>query len=87
VQNRPLEKSGRGLSELDGKGRSRFGGVGLWMPPPEKNALKTSRAGWKARIAALPAGLPRGVEIVPTLRSSEFDSQIVWATLRGDRLN
>src|SRR5205807_761157 len=65
---------------LDGKGEA-VGGVIVMRAG--KNALETIKA-VKAKIAALQAGLPQGVEIVPTYDRSELILKSV-ATLR-DRL-
>jgi Cu(I)/Ag(I) efflux system membrane protein CusA/SilA len=70
----------RGISELDGKGEA-VGGVIVMRAG--KNALATIDA-VKAKLASLQAGLPKGVEIVPTYDRSELIHQSV-ATLR-DRL-
>jgi Cu(I)/Ag(I) efflux system membrane protein CusA/SilA len=70
----------RGISELDGKGEA-VGGVIVMRAG--KNALATIDA-VKAKIASLKAGLPSGVEIVPTYDRSELIHRSV-ATLR-DRL-
>jgi len=70
----------RGISELDGKGEA-VGGVIVMRAG--KNALATIDA-VKAKIAALKAGLPAGVEIVPTYDRSDLIHRSV-ATLR-DRL-
>jgi Cu(I)/Ag(I) efflux system membrane protein CusA/SilA len=70
----------RGISELDGKGEA-VGGVIVMRAG--KNALATIDA-VKAKLASLQAGLPKGVEVVPTYDRSELIHQSV-ATLR-DRL-
>lgn len=70
----------RGISELDGKGEA-VGGVIVMRAG--KNALATIDA-VKAKLAGLQAGLPKGVEVVPTYDRSELIYQSV-ATLR-DRL-
>jgi Cu(I)/Ag(I) efflux system membrane protein CusA/SilA len=70
----------RGISELDGKGEA-VGGVIVMRAG--KNALETIDA-VKAKIASLKAGLPAGVEIVPTYDRSKLIHRSV-ATLR-DRL-
>ena len=70
----------RGVSELDGKGEV-VGGIIVMRAG--KNALQTIDA-VKAKIASLKAGLPAGVEIVPTYDRSELIHRSV-ATLR-DRL-
>ena len=68
----------RGISELNGKGEA-VGGVIVMRAG--KNALATIDA-VKAKIASLQAGLPKGVEIVPTYDRSELIHQSV-ATLRN----
>ena len=70
----------RGISELDGKGEA-VGGVIIMRSG--KNALETIQA-VKAKIVALRAGLPKGVEIIPTYDRSELILDSV-RTLR-DRL-
>ena len=70
----------RGISELDGKGEA-VGGVIIMRSG--KNALDTIRA-VKEKIVALRAGLPKGVEIIPTYDRSELILDSV-KTLR-DRL-
>ena len=68
----------RGITELDGKGEA-VGGVIVMRAG--KNALATIDA-VKSKIASLQAGLPKGVEIVPTYDRSELIHQSV-ATLRN----
>ncbi len=70
----------RGISELDGKGEA-VGGIIIMRAG--KNTLATIDA-VKAKLASLQAGLPKGVEIIPTYDRSELIHQSV-ATLR-DRL-
>jgi Cu(I)/Ag(I) efflux system membrane protein CusA/SilA len=68
----------RGISELDGKGEA-VGGIIVMRAG--KNALETIDA-VKAKMASLKAGLPAGVEIVPTYDRSELIHRSV-ATLRN----
>jgi len=68
----------RGISELDGKGEV-VGGIIVMRAG--KNALETIDA-VKAKMASLKAGLPAGVEIVPTYDRSELIHRSV-ATLRN----
>jgi Cu(I)/Ag(I) efflux system membrane protein CusA/SilA len=68
----------RGISELDGKGEV-VGGIIVMRAG--KNALETIGA-VKAKMASLKAGLPAGVEIVPTYDRSELIHRSV-ATLRN----
>jgi Cu(I)/Ag(I) efflux system membrane protein CusA/SilA len=68
----------RGISELDGKGEA-VGGVIVMRAG--KNALETIDA-VKTKMASLKAGLPAGVEIVPTYDRSELIHRSV-ATLRN----
>ena len=70
----------RGIAELDGKGEA-VGGIVVMRAG--KNALATIDA-IKRKLAGLQAGLPKGVEIIPTYDRSELIHQSV-ATLR-DRL-
>ena len=68
----------RGISELDGKGEV-VGGIIVMRAG--KNALETIDA-VTAKMASLKAGLPAGVEIVPTYDRSELIHRSV-ATLRN----
>jgi Cu(I)/Ag(I) efflux system membrane protein CusA/SilA len=68
----------RGISELDGKGEA-VGGIIVMRAG--KNALETIDA-VKAKMASLKAGLPAGVEIVPTYDRSALIHRSV-ATLRN----
>jgi Cu(I)/Ag(I) efflux system membrane protein CusA/SilA len=68
----------RGISELEGKGEA-VGGIIVMRAG--KNALETIDA-VKAKMASLKAGLPAGVEIVPTYDRSELIHRSV-ATLRN----
>ena len=68
----------RGITELDGDGEV-VGGIIVMRAG--KNALATIEA-VKAKIAALRAGLPAGVEIIPTYDRSELIQRSV-ATLRN----